>query len=42
MTFRDHINYIEEKCMKLIFILAKSAKITWELKHRALKIIYTG
>jgi len=29
MTFRDHINYIEEKCSKRIFSLSKSAKITW-------------
>jgi len=29
MTFRDYINYIEEKCSKLIFSLSKSAKITW-------------
>jgi len=42
MTFRDHINYIEEKCTKLIFTLAKSAKLTWGLKHKALNTIYTG
>jgi len=42
MTFREHINYIEEKCTKLIFSLAKSAKLTWGLKHKALKTIYTG
>ena len=42
MTFREHINYIEEKCTKLIFTLARSAKITWGLKHKALKTIYTG
>jgi hypothetical protein len=42
MTFRDHINYIEEKCTKLIFSLSKSAEITWGLKHEALKAIYTG
>ena len=42
MTFRDHINYIEEKCTKLIFSLSKSAKISWRLKHEALKNIYTG
>ena len=42
MTFREHVNYIEEKCKKLIFILAKSAKLTWGLKHEALKTIYTG
>ena len=33
LTFRDHINYTEEKCSKLIFSLSRSAKITWELKH---------
>jgi hypothetical protein len=42
LTFTDHINYIEEKCTKLIFTLAKSTKITWGLKHKALKTIYTG
>jgi len=41
-TFRDYINYIEEKCSKLILSLSRSAKITWELKHEALKTIYTG
>ena len=40
MTFRDHINYVEKKCTKLIFSLSKSAKITWGLKHEALKTIY--
>jgi hypothetical protein len=38
MTFREHVNYIQEKCKKLIFILAKAAKLTWGLKHEALKI----
>jgi len=33
---------MEEKCTKLIFSLAGSAKITWGLKHKALKTIYTG
>ena len=42
MTFREHINYIEEKCTKLIFTLARSAKITCGLKHKALKTIYSG
>ena len=42
LTFREHINYIEEKCSKLIFSLARSAKVTWGLKHKALKTIYTG
>jgi hypothetical protein len=42
LTFREHITYIEGKCSKLIFSLAKSTKITWGLKHMALKTIYTG
>jgi hypothetical protein len=42
MTFRDHVNYVEEKCTKLIFTLSKSANVTWGLKHEALKTIYAG
>ena len=42
LTFRDHINYITEKCTKLIFVLAKSAKINWGLGHEALRTIYVG
>ena len=42
MTFREHVNYVEEKCTKLIFALSKSAKTTWGLKHAALKTIYAG
>ena len=41
LTFRDHINYAEEKCTKLVFLLSKLAKITWGLKHEVLKTIYT-
>ena len=42
LTFRDHINYKEEKCSKLIFSLSRSAKIPWGVKHEALKTTYTG
>ena len=42
LTFRDRINHIAEKCTKLIFVLAKSAKINWGLGHKALKTIYVG
>jgi len=42
MTFRDHVNYVKEKFTKLIFTLSKSAKVTWGLKHTALKTIYAG
>jgi len=42
LTFREHINYMAEKCTKLISALSKSAKLNWGLKHAALKTIYTG
>jgi hypothetical protein len=42
LTFREHINYVAEKCTKLISALSKSAKLNWGLKHAALKTIYTG
>jgi len=42
ITFQDHVYYVEEKYTKLIFTLSKSAKVTWGLKHEALKTIYTG
>jgi hypothetical protein len=41
-TFKDHINYITDKCSRLIFALSKSAKLNWGLGHGALKTIYTG
>jgi hypothetical protein len=42
LTFREHINYMAEKCTKLIFALSKSAELNWELKYAALKTINTG
>ena len=42
LLFREHINYIEEKCLKLIYVLSRSAKITWGVKHEVLKTIYTA
>jgi len=42
LTFREHINYMAEKCTKLIFTLSKSAKLNWGLNHVALKAVYTG
>ena len=29
ITFRDHVYNVEEKCIKLILTLSKSAKLTW-------------
>jgi hypothetical protein len=42
LTIREDINYITEKCTKLIFVLSKSAKLNWGLKHAALQTIHTG
>jgi hypothetical protein len=42
LTFREHINYMAEKCTKLIFALSKSAKLNSGLNHAAVKTIYTG
>jgi hypothetical protein len=42
LTFTEHINYMAEKCTKLIFSLSKSAKLNWGLQHAALNSIYTG
>jgi len=33
---------MKEKCVKLIFALSRSAKVTWGLGHDALKTIYKG
>ena len=35
-------NYMAQKCTKLIFVLSKSAKLNWGLRHAALKTIHTG
>jgi len=32
LTFREHMNYMAEKCTKLIFALSKSAKLNWGAK----------
>jgi hypothetical protein len=42
LTFRDHINYITEKCTKLTLALVQSAKINWGLGYGALRTIYLG
>jgi len=42
LTFKEHTNYVTNKCMKLIFTLAISAKLNWGLNHKALKTICLG
>ena len=42
LNFRDHLIYTSTKCTKIIHALAKSAKLSWGLKHEALNSIYKG
>jgi hypothetical protein len=42
LLFREPINYVTDKCNKLIFQLAKSVKLNWGLSHNALRTIYLG
>jgi len=42
INFREHINYVTDKCKKLIFQLAKSVKLNWGVNHKALQTIYIG
>jgi len=42
LKFNEHIKYITERCTKLVNALSKSARISWGLKHEALKTIYDG
>jgi len=41
-TFKDHISYAAERCATLIHSLSRLAKVTWGIKHEALKTIYKG
>jgi ATP-dependent Clp protease adapter protein ClpS len=40
--FSKHTSYTAERCTKLIHSLSKSGKLSWRLKHEALKTIYKG
>jgi ribonuclease HI len=42
LNFREHLIYTLKKRSKLIHALAKSAILTWGLKHEALNTIYKG
>jgi len=42
LNFREHMIHTAIKCTKLIHALAKSAKLSWVLKHEALNTIYKG
>jgi len=41
-TFKDHIAYVTDRCAKLIHGLSRAAKVTWGIKHEAMKTIYKG
>ena len=41
LIFRENITQATEECRKIIFALSRSAKINWELGHKALKTLYT-
>jgi predicted GIY-YIG superfamily endonuclease len=38
--FKEHTNYTVERFTKLIYNLSKMAKISWGIKHEAMKTIY--
>ena len=42
LALKEHINYMADKCTKLIFSLTKSAKLNWGLQHAVLKSVYRG
>jgi ribonuclease HI len=42
LNFREHIIHTSRKCSTLMHTLAKSAKLSWGLKHAVLNIIYKG
>jgi ribonuclease HI len=41
-TFKEHIAYATDRCTKLIQGLSRAAKVTWGIKHEAMKTIYKG
>jgi len=41
-TFKDHIAHVTDRCAKLIHGLSRAAKVTWGIKHEAMKTIYKG
>jgi len=41
-TFKEHIAYVTERCAKLIHGLSRAAKVSWGIKHEAMKTVYEG
>jgi hypothetical protein len=42
LNFREHIVQTPRKCSTSLHASAKSAKLSWGLKHEALKTVYKG
>jgi hypothetical protein len=42
LNFNQHIYNITGKCIKIVHVLSKSAKINCGLRHDVLRIIYIG
>jgi hypothetical protein len=40
LNFHKHIEHIAEKSRKIIYMLGKTAKLSWGFGHKSLKIIY--
>jgi hypothetical protein len=41
-SFQKHIEHITEKSRKIIYMLGKTAKLKWGLRHKSPKTIYEG
>jgi hypothetical protein len=39
-TFKEHVTYVTERVVKIIHGLFRAAKVTWGIKHDAMKTIY--
>jgi len=37
IKFKEHITYVAERFTKMIYNLSRSTKLTWGIKHEALK-----
>ena len=42
LSFDRYVDYITGKCIPIINMLAKSAKLKWGMGYRAQKVVYTG
>jgi hypothetical protein len=40
LNFHEHIEHIAEKSRKMMYMLGKTAKLSWGLGHKSLKTVY--